>query len=430
MGPSFLTLSNESQRHDTPAVSILSLVKAFSVCRRAMIFCCPLALVALFLGAHAAEDTATQGARRASALRGSPDSTREENNTQAVRRLSDAYKFDLNIRAGPGVTITGDGFKGDDAIYGCGNDNRKCQCLYPADGFRMLGYGSENTWTGLEFSCKNIKFSMPGHSPEECTCSFKAMINYWGKGRDFVMECSSKERFRLVDYDGQGSGTVHDLNDRFKNPAGGGHIKDTDWEFHAQADALGEAKPKKPDAILGGWQPVSSGASTTVSQEIHWSSTSTRADEKDVSSSFTAGTKYTYSQKGGITVPELADAESTASLEVSMSRTEGWKSAVTDTYSKTQGGSQTFECKPQPCEGGTSYQWQTSVLHEGKWGALFDSCNFFCMPNQGERPKCPYGSCCSSKDLTDQCSKCSVEWCDKADPNCPFHDPNFKAGCD
>lgn len=215
---------------------------------------------------------------------------------------------------------------------------------------------------------------------------------------------------------------------RFINRGGDGDLSVTSWTFNVEAEALGEARPVQ-DGIVGGWRPISAGASTSFKQSITYSSTSTHAELNEVSKSFTEGTTYSYSQEGGIDVLGLADAKATSSLEVSFSATQSWKQAVEDTVSKTHGGSKEVICTPQACQGGTSYQWQTAVIiHQDNLGVLFDSCNFVCMPNQGQLPKCPFGLCCTS-DVTDQCSKCSEEWCDKSDPKCPFHDENFKAGC-
>jgi len=352
----------------------------------------------------------------------------KQHETSSLAQQRGEYKFDLKLKAGPGIEITGPAFDTENgAEYGCGAGNRKCQCLYGPDGFQMQGYGTDGTWTGLEFTCKDIKFSMPQHDPAECTCSFKAMINFWGKGRSFTAQCDPKQCFTWSDSGGPGK--VHDLFDRFDNPNGGGDISATSWEFNIQANAMGTAKPKKPTEVLGGWKPISSGAATEITQSLTWSNTKTKAKANEISEALTVGTKYTYSQKMGISVPEVGSAEQGMSVEVSMSSTTAWKQTITETESNTQGGTQTLNCKPQDCSGGTSYQWQTSVNTMSTWGALFQSCIFVCMPNQGELPKCPYGTCCTG-DLTNQCTKCSVKWCDEKDSECPFHDPSFTPGCD
>jgi len=342
------------------------------------------------------------------------------------------YHFGLYLKAGPGVTISGDSFKGgDDSVYGCGSDDSKCKCAYYDNEFQMIGYGTDGTATGLEFWCKNVKFSMPSREPSECTCNFRASLNHYGSGRDFQQQCTPFACYELVDYDAPGDGKVTDLIDRFINPNGGGDGI-VSWDFHIQADVGGDPKPDKSKddpVVLGAWKAASSGASMTFKQSITWSESSSHKDAHSVSEALTAGTKFSYSSTATVGVPGVDSAETSWGVEVALSSTTSWSNSIEDTMTSTNGGSQEITCAPAKCEGGTSYQWVTSVDEKQDWGALFSSCIFVCMPNQGQRPQCPYGTCCTA-DLTDQCSKCSQEWCDKADPECPFSDPNFKIGCD
>jgi len=349
----------------------------------------------------------------------------------SLHSADDSYHFGLYLKAGPGVTISADSFKGgDDSIYGCGGDDQKCQCNVYDGEFQMIGWGTSSTSTALAFWCRNVKFSMPSREPSECTCNFKASINYWGSGRDFQINCDAC--FKFVDYPGAGIGTVHDLLDRFINPNGGGE-KIISWEFGIQADVGGdpkpEPKPKEDPVVLGAWRAASSGASMTFKQSVTWSEASSHTTSNSVSNALTLGAKFSYSSKATMGVPATGAAETSWGIEVSTSSTNSWTNSIQDVMTRTNGGSQEITCTPAKCEGGTSYQWVSTVDQKQDWAALFDTCIFVCMPNQGQRPQCPYGTCCT-RDLTDQCSKCSEEWCDKADPECPFSDPNFKAGCD
>lgn len=296
----------------------------------------------------------------------------------------------------------------------------------------MIGYGTDGTATGLSFWCRNIKFSMPSREPSECTCSFGVSINYYGKGRDFQQQCTPFACYKLVDYDGSGPGKVPDLMDRFINVNGGGDISDVSWDFHIQADVGGDPKPnksKEDPVVLGAWKAASSGAQRTFTEEVNWAESSTHTTGSSVSKALTKGTKFSYSSTSTLGEPALGQASQTWGVEVSVSSTNSWANSIQDTMTGTKGGRQVVTCTPTSCESGTSYQWVTSVDQKEDWAALFSSCIFVCMPNQGQRPQCPYGSCCTS-NKTDQCSKCSKEWCDKEDPDCPFSDPNFKAGCD
>ncbi|CAE8641057.1 unnamed protein product [Polarella glacialis] len=65
----------------------------------------------------------------------------------------DAYHFELDIQAGPGVTITGKAFipDSDNSPNGCGAGYAKCTCAYTDEGFKMRGWGTQGTATGLEF---------------------------------------------------------------------------------------------------------------------------------------------------------------------------------------------------------------------------------------------------------------------------------------
>jgi hypothetical protein len=336
------------------------------------------------------------------------------------------YHFALNLKAGPGVTITGKPFIGDsdNAPNGCGAGYAKCSCIYTDDGFMMRGWGTQGTMTGLEFQCTGITFSIPGQLTDTCDCTFRAMIAKWGRSRSIEIQCDPKRCFQFKD--NGGSGTVNDLFNRFDNPNGGGSINAVDWTFNLLAE--GSGKPAQPPQILGGWHAVASGAGLAIKQSVTWSSTSTKANAKEVSNSLTMGAKYSYSEKAGVSVPEVGSAESSMGVELSTSLTTGWRNTVTSTMSNTNGGSEETTCSPVSCPGGTTFQWQTSVNSGKSWGALFNSCFFVCMPNQNERPKCPYGACCTNS-AADQCSRCSMEWCDKSDPECPLSDPNVKIGC-
>jgi len=253
----------------------------------------------------------------------------------------------------------------------------------------------------------------------------------WGGvncGHGFYQECSPKQCYKFEDYPGAPGGHVQDL-ERFHHPNGGGDAeKVIDWSFSVQAEALGSVVPETPAAVLGGWKPVASGAALSIKQSVTWSSTQTKASAKEVAEAFTAGSKYTFSSTESVEVPEVGKGEATQSVEVSLSSTTSWKNTITETMASTNGGAQEVTCNPAPCPSGTSYQWQTSVEKLGKWGALFDSCFFVCMPNQGQHPKCPYGTCCTSKS-GDQCSNCTVQWCSESDPDCPFSDRSFKVAC-
>ena len=88
-----------------------------------------------------------------------------------------------------------------------------------------------------------------------------------------------------------------------------------------------------------------------------------------------------------------------------------------------------------------------------KFKAHFDNCVFVCTPNQvsacgpaaqlvpilracyvvfiratcaccltqGTFPKCPFGSCCTAEDRSNECATCNNLWCKPQDINCPFH---------
>lgn len=164
-------------------------------------------------------------------------------NRSSAETRSDSYAFELNLRSGKGVTIEADPFDtSNGAEFGCGAGNKKCSCRATEDGFQMKGFGSENTWTGLDFTCRNVKFSMPGYEPSSCTCTYRAMIEFWGNGRTFHQQCSPKQCYKLVDYPGVTIGYVSDLLSRFENPNGGGPIHAVSWQFNIQADPL---EPKK-----------------------------------------------------------------------------------------------------------------------------------------------------------------------------------------
>ncbi|CAE8669953.1 unnamed protein product [Polarella glacialis] len=342
---------------------------------------------------------------------------------EAVAVKDDGYHFELDIEAEPGVTITGKAFIADleNAPNGCGSGFNKCTCAYTDSGFKMRGWGTTGTLTGLEFQCTEVKFSIPGQSTSSCSCKFRIMIAKWGRSRSIKTDCEPKQCFVLKNNPRKGKGTVHDLFSRFDNPNGVGDVNAVDWMFHLLAE--GSGGPAKPAQVLGGWHAVAAGAGLAIKQSVTWSKTSTKTDANEVSSSLTVGTKFTYSNKMGVAVPAVGSAESTMGVEVSASVSQGWKQTITSTMSNTAGGTRETTCTPNACPGGTTYQWQAGVS-EKSWAALFDSCFFVCMPNQGTHPKCPQGACCS-KDATDQCSSCSVQWCDKSKPDCP----KFVVGC-
>jgi len=357
---------------------------------------------------------------------------------ETAERRSDKYEFHLFVHSGTGVTISGPAFdKSHDEEDGCGRGNEKCFCEYSSDGFKMSGFGSENTMTGLTFTCSDVKYSMPGHSPDTCTCTYRVSMYYYGHGRIFEPRCDSAPCYKFVDNSSMpqngGSGNVQDL-ERFNDPGGTGPDEATKWGFSIQADALGSVVPpvppvpKKPDVVLGGWKAVASGAGLSIKQSVTWSSTQTKASSKEVAEAITAGSKFSFSSTESVVVPEVGGGDTTQGVEVSLSSTTSWRNTITDTFSSTNGGTKEVTCTPIACPSGTSYQWQASVEKLDKWGALFSSCFFVCMPNQGQHPKCPYGTCCTSKS-GDQCSNCTVQWCSESDPDCPFSNPSFKAGC-
>ncbi|CAE8646684.1 unnamed protein product [Polarella glacialis] len=353
---------------------------------------------------------------------------------ETAEKRDDGYHLELFVKAGPGVTITGPPFdrsSNEDAVYGCGSGNVKCSCAYTSDGFRMTGYGTQGTMTALDFTCHDVIYSMPGHRPDTCTCNYTAALSYWGGARRFPQECSPKQCYKFVDYPGAPGGHVQDL-ERFHHPNGGGNEeKSIDSSFSVQAEALGSVVPESPAAVLGGWKAVASGAGLSIKQSVTWSSTQTKASAKEVAEALiTVGSKYSFSSKASVEVPLVSKGEVTQSVEVSLSdcTSTSWKNTITDTMASTNGGAQEVTCNPAPCPRGTSYQRQTSVEKLGKWGALFDSCFFVCMPNQGQHPKCPFGTCCTGKS-TDQCSTCTVQWCSHSDPDCSFSDRSFKVTC-
>ncbi|CAE8655891.1 unnamed protein product [Polarella glacialis] len=248
-----------------------------------------------------------------------------------TEKRDDGYHFELFVKAGPGVTITGPPFdrsSNEDAVYGCGSGNVKCSCAYTSDGFRMTGYGTQGTMTALDFTCHHVIYSMPGHRPDTCTCNYTAALSYWGRARRFPQECSPKQCYKFVDYPGAPGGHVQDL-ERFHHPNGGGNEeKSIDSSFSVQAEALGSVVPESPAAVLEGWKAVASGAGLSIKQSVTWSSTQTKASAKEVAEALiTVESKYSFSSKASVEVPLVSKGEVTQSVEVSLSdcTSTSWK---------------------------------------------------------------------------------------------------------
>ncbi|CAE8595617.1 unnamed protein product [Polarella glacialis] len=184
---------------------------------------------------------------------------------ETAEKRTDKMHFDLfiqaagsrrrwgpGVKAGPGVRITGPPFdggnKGSGATWGCGKYNQKCSCVYDYDGFRMKGTGSSGTWTGLDFTCSDVKYEIPGG--DTCTCTYRVAITYWGGTKHrFSQECSPKQCYKFVDYPGAPGGHVQDL-EAFTNPpsiiaCSGGKkgLGCPPYKYSVQAEALGSVEP-------------------------------------------------------------------------------------------------------------------------------------------------------------------------------------------
>jgi len=390
----------------------------------------PLLLSACFLGVHAEEEPslltqAKTGAIQTPGKAPKAAETKEElpvlNGTEEELAMlqNDGYIFKLNLQTGSGITITTYPFHASDAEVGCGGDNSKCKCIATADGFRMEGQGTQGTATGLRFTCRNIRVTMPDYTPSSCTCFFKANIAGFGsKTREFTRDCDC---FNFADQDPVAEiGTLHDFETQFPNTDG---PKVTAWEFNLQAKPAGQ---ETPSVIVGGWHAVSvADWSEGINQKTTWNPEVPQASRDEVRGTFTERTNFGFQWDTSLT-PDLTPH---SWLDVlTKLDTNTWKKIVTRVYDKTEGGHKD-PCQLDSCLGGIAYRWQTSITGQHRaWGGLFDSCTLVCMPSKNQRPMCPAGACCND-DFTAQCARCSVEWCNKTDPACPFHNPEFKAGC-
>ncbi|CAE8661818.1 unnamed protein product [Polarella glacialis] len=97
----------------------------------------------------------------------------------------------------------------------------------------MEGTGTSGTMTGLDFTCRDVTYQMPGG--DTCKCKYRVAWDFWGASRSFSHECSPKQCYKFVDYPGAPWGNAQALED-FGDPfKGGGKLA----KYSVQAEALG-----------------------------------------------------------------------------------------------------------------------------------------------------------------------------------------------